>query len=329
MDTKKQIELLDMYFEGKASRNNIKKLAQELNSPDFGISYMEEQWGNAEPTMNAFVKERIFDNIKEEIKPQRRFKIRKWLQVAAVLIAVFSTSFSIYLVKTKDNLSDTVLTVEKGQKASIILPDGTKAWLNSGTTVTYGSQFNSSQRLVQLDGEAYFEVAHNKKSPFVVDCNGLKVKALGTAFNIKAYKTEETIQTALVNGKVEISDNIKKVILIPNQRLAYNRSNHKMQKSDEEDCERFSQWRNNQLFFESQAFADIVQTLERSYNVKFVFKSESLKKYKYTGTVGNTSIDSMLQLFSMTSPLQYQVEGNTIYLDENKSTKAIFDNMIK
>lgn len=329
MDTKKQKELLDMYFDGRASRNNMKKLAQELNTPGFGKTFMEEQWDNAEATMNAFVRERIFENIKEDIKPRRSYHFKKWLQAAAIIIAVVSTSLSVYLYYNEKMPADMTFKVEKGQKASMTLSDGTRVWLNSGTTVTYGKKFNDEERVVSLDGEAYFEVAHNAEAPFVVDCNGLYVRALGTSFNIKSYHDDQNIQTSLINGKVEISDKSKKLILTPNQSLSYNRYSHKMIKSDEDDCGQFAEWRNNQLYFDSQSFSDIVLTLERNYNVKFVFKSESLKKYRYTGTVGNTSIDSMLQLFSMTSPLVYHINGNTIYLDENPDTKAIFEDMIQ
>lgn len=317
-----------MYFEGKASRNNIKKLAQELNTPGFGKSFMEEQWENADSSMNAFVRERIFDSIKKDIKPERSFHIKRWLQIAAIIIAVVSTSLSVFLLYNEKLPADMSFTVEKGQKASMTLSDGTRVWLNSGTTVSYGKRFNKNERVVCLNGEAYFEVAHNPSAPFVVDCNGMLVKALGTAFNVKAYQTDRYIQTSLVHGKVEISDQVKRVILTPNQSLVYNRVDHKMMKVDEYDCLQFAGWRNNQLYFDSQSFADIVLTLERNYNVKFIFISESLKKYRYTGTVGNTSIDSMLQLFSMTSPLIYQIKGSTIYLDENPNTKAIFDDMI-
>lgn len=328
MESKKQKELLDTYFEGKVTRTNIKKLIQELNTPDFGKEFLEDTWENAESTMNPFVKERIFDCILEEVKPEKRINFRKVFQYAAVIIALLSTSLLVIQLAGNRNQSDMTFAVDKGQKATMTLSDGSKVWLNSGTELKYGKNFNEHERIIELNGEAYFEVAHNKKAPFIVKCHGLSVKALGTAFNIKAYEADELIQTSLVNGKVEISDQLNRTTLTPNQSLIYNRLSHRMNKENSEDCLQFAEWRNNKIFFNSQTFSEIAETLERNYNVKFIFKSETLKKYKYTGTVANTSINSMLQLFSMTSPLQYEMKGDTIYLNENKTTKAIFDEMI-
>lgn len=325
------IELLDRYFAGEATKEDAEQLLKLLENPEYGISEMEKIWGEATPEMNLIVRNRIFKNINKKINTNHSFPLKLWLRVAAILILFISTSLSGYLLykagKT-EIVADMLIKVEKGQKASVILPDGSKVWINSGSTLSYGRQFNSKERILNLDGEAYFEVAPNTDAPFIVNSNELHVRALGTAFNLKAYSEDRIFSTALLHGKVEVSDNNGKVYLTPNQKTEYDRVSRNFKKTDEDDCGLYTGWRNNQISFDSETFGNIAQTLERNYNVKFIFQSEKIRNYHYSGTIGNTSIDSMLQLFSMTSPLAYHIEGTTIYLSENKKMMPLYDNIL-
>jgi len=217
--------------------------------------------------------------------------------------------------------------VEKGQKASLILPDGSKVWINSGSTLTYGSRYNQKERIINLDGEAYFEVAPNKRAPFIVQSHGFSVKALGTAFDVKAYGEDKQFSTALVHGKVEVNDGNETLYLRPNQKIIYDRVARQMVKRDVEDSNIYASWRDNQLVFESETFENIALVLERNYNVKLVFESEFLKGCHYSGSLANTSLSSILQIFAVTSPLSYKIKDSVIYLSENTKMIPYYDDV--
>jgi len=155
------------------------------------------------------------------------------------------------------------------------------------------------------------------------------LKALGTAFDVKAYPEDKCFSAVLVHGKVEVGDDVHKIYLTPNQKVVYERLSKTILKTDIDDSRVYDAWRHNELVFESETFEDIAAALERSYNVKLVFELQSLRKYHYSGTLENTSLESLLQLFAMTSPLSYRVEGSTIYLFENKAMKSVYQKILR
>lgn len=332
MEKNNNIELLERYFEGKATKQEIEQLLNRMNQPDFEQEWMRDRWNETSFTMNPTVQKQIFENIKDVVAPKRVFNFRKWIAVAAAIAIMFTTSLSVYLYYQDSQgklLSDMKFQVEKGQKASLTLPDGSKVWINSGSTLTYGSRFNKQERIINLDGEAYFEVTPNKKAPFIVQSHGFSVKALGTAFDVKAYAEEKQISTVLVHGKVEVGDKNKKLYLTPNQKIVYDRTTQKMEKKTVEDSNIYADWRKNQLTFDSETFENIALALERNYNVKLIFESQSLKKYHYSGSLDNFSLESILHLFTLTSPLTYRIQGSDIYLSENKKKMSIYKDILK
>jgi len=321
MDKKSNIELLEQFFNGTITKQEVRHLLGQLDNADFESRWMENQWNKAPEMMNKTVQKQIMDNIKVDILPVRTFKWKQWLVVAASFLLVITTSLSGYLLydgQTRKLADDMTVTVEKGQKVALTLPDKSRVWVNSGSTLTYGSRFNKKERIIQLDGEAYFEVAKNKKAPFIVQSHGFSVEALGTAFDVKAYPDENQISTVLIHGKVEVGDELNKINLTPNQKVIYNRATKSLQKSDVTDGLASADWRFNKLTFDSETFEDIASVLERDYNVKVVFESQSLKKYRYSGSIGNTSLESLLQIFALTSPISYHLKDSVIYLKENK-----------
>lgn len=305
---------------------------EELKNVEFEKVWMQEKWDQSPEMMNKGVQKQIMDNIKAEILPTRTFKWKQWLVVAASLLLVFTTSLSAYLFHDGQNkklAGDMTVTVEKGQKVALTLPDKSRVWVNSGSTLIYGSRFNKKERIIQLDGEAYFEVAKNKNAPFIVESHGFSTEALGTAFDVKAYSDEKQISTVLIRGKVEVGDELNKINLSPNQKVIYNRENKSMQKSDIADGLIYADWRYNKLTFNSETFENIASVLERNYNVKFVFEAQSLKNYRYSGSISNTSLESLLQIFAMTSPISYRMKDSVIYMNENKRLMPFYKKILK
>lgn len=145
------------------------------------------------------------------------------MKVAAIFVLGFALHFFLNWQKTTHHELQHQIHVPTGQHVEIMLADGSKVWLNSGSTLTFPSKFNGKKRLVELDGEGFFEVKSDKEHPFIVSTSKYQVKAVGTSFNIYDYQDSPQFEAALLNGKVEVTTNAKKssvVILTPNQRAA-------------------------------------------------------------------------------------------------------------
>lgn len=212
----------------------------------------------------------------------------------SVVILLLLTTFSVYYYAMhQQTMQDMIVLVEKGQKVNLVLPDGSRVWGNSDSKLSYGSRFNRKERVLSLEGEAYFEVMPDKERPFIVETVDLTVRALGTSFNVKAYEYEKNVYTVLMTGKVEVKSSFEALVLQPNEGIVFNRQTGNMEKSSVEDAKDYINWRYNALTFKGKTFENIVLTLERYYNTRIVFESEALKKYRFTGTPGNTSLESL------------------------------------
>ena len=204
------------------------------------------------------------------------------------------------------------VVAERGHKSMVTLPDGTVVWLNSDSRLTYTSDYNSKVRDIFLDGEAYFDVAKNPDIPFVVDAGEVRVRALGTKFNVRAYHDEMSIRTTLVEGKVLASSGDDDVVLSPCQEAVYERRTGELSAADAPNADHLVPWRANEIYLDGMTLASVSRMLERMYNVDVVFSDSSVAGYTYTGLIRNSSLMNVLELISGTSPVKYRMNGNTI-----------------
>lgn len=130
-----------------------------------------------------------------------------------------------------DANTEVTMSVSNGQKADIILADGTKVYINSDSRIVYDNTYNKKTRMVSLEGEAYFEVAKDKEKPFIVKANGINVQALGTSFNIRAHKDDKSVAVILISGKVKVDDGRHEAYMKPNERLVCNLTNGQFEKA--------------------------------------------------------------------------------------------------
>lgn len=341
MEKTDYIQLFDKYLQKKASSEDVQVLIQWLKSEDSFQDWGDEEWEVASLNMDIKLQQKLLGEIKKNIigkektqisiKKNKHRKLYLWTaRIASAILLFLLTGFSVYYYAMEQlKMQDMIVSVEKGQKANIILPDGSKVWVNSDSKLVYGSRFTAKERILELEGEAYFEVAPDKNRPFIVETRDLSVKALGTSFDVKSYKEDNCVSTVLMTGKVEVWSENEKLYLEPNQRILFDKSTGKMEKSKVTDAAGFSSWMYNVLNFEEETFENIVRTLQRLYNTRIVFESESLKKYRFTGSPGNTSLESILQILSLTSPLSYEVKDSMIILRENKKEKAWYEKALK
>lgn len=335
------IQLFDKFLQKQASPEEVQMLILWLKNEGEFQDWADEQWNAVSFDIDTDLQQKLFGRIKEKIdrknntqaftKQGKSHKIYLWTaRVASIVILLLLTGLSTYYYAMNlQDMEDMIVLVERGQKANVILPDGSKVWVNSDSKLSYGNRFNRHERVLSLEGEAYFEVTPDKERPFIVETKDIAVRALGTSFNVKAYAEEKDVSTVLRTGKVEVTSGDDSLILSPNEKIVFNKQTGRMEKSTVDDAVDYINWKYNELTFNGETFENIVHTLERNYNTRIVFESESLKKYRFTGTPGNTSLESILQILSLTSPLSYEVRDSVIVLRENMSQKAYYERALK
>jgi transmembrane sensor len=256
----------------------------------------------------------------DEIKPRQRV----WWYAAAVLLVATCISFffltdnrsqpdSVVEVKeeiTMDHLEKQV--IPKGKRSLITLADGTTVWLNADTKLEYGKDFNTkATRDVYLKGEAFFDVAEDKDHPFIVHTQNVSIKVLGTSFNVKAYESDQKIETTLVKGKVivENRDRPETVKLTPNQRAVFNKKSRKLVIEENVGADDYTQWKNGVLNFEGQPIREILPVLERWFNVTIHTEQHASLDCEFTAKINNKSLEEVLELFKSSDTFSYRIEG--------------------
>ena len=200
-----------------------------------------------------------------------------------------------------------------GSQAKVVLPDGTHVWLNSGSSLEFPSSFeNFDLRKVSLNGEGYFEVTPDKSKAFIVNTSKLDVKVYGTSFSVNAYDSYDEMTIALVEGKIGVIDDRgtrekELVVLKPNEVASYNESQNEMILSTNESLERYTAWKDGRLIFYGDPIDVVVRRLEKWYNVKIVVADQKLSNYRFTATFIDESLEHVLQLLSLSSPLRYDI----------------------
>lgn len=328
MEKKDYIKLLNSFLKGETTESEEAVLfnwfGSEEAKQDIFASY-DGRWSSSSDELPLEMRNKILMRIKEEttmpeditVKPEpaKRFVFRNLYRYIAVaclfLLLGMGIPFAVSNLKT-----DFVVIAEEGQKSTVVLPDGTRVWLNSGSQLKYNNFYGWWSRTVSLEGEGYFEVHKNKRSDFIVQADKLAIKALGTEFNVRAYKEDGEIVTTLTKGKVSVNSGTDEILLLPNEQLAYKSRSDSFSEVKSCHAERFVLWKNNELYFDCETLEDIGKTLSRLYSVEVVFTSETAGKYTFCGAISNTNLVNVLECISLTAPIQYEMKNNTIYFSD-------------
>ena len=239
------------------------------------------------------------------------------LKVAASILLVATIGYSAYYFQTDNQELPVIASLEKstprGQKTTIVLLDGTKVKMNSGTHLKYEENPATGTRSVYLEGEAYFEVAKDANRPFTVYAGNIATTAIGTAFNVKAYKEQNTHAVYLVTGKVEINHlkNDIKISLEPGEGILYNNEKDELWKH-RLDYKSVMAWKRGSIIFEKAGLAEIVEELERWYGVDFIIKGKPRQPWKITVEFKNESLENVLNNIGYTTPFEYKINGDTV-----------------
>ena len=265
--------------------------------------------------------ERSLRQFKRRMHAGRRIPLRR-VAVRIAAVAVILLAGGVTTVSLSKRLAQplTVIT-HLGERSQVVLPDGTKVWLNSASSVEYVAPFFSRERRVKMDGEAYFEVQHDAQAPFVVSTNGLDIKVLGTRFNIRNDDNDHRITTVLLEGAVKAyasGDEKAAVRLRPSQQLVFDTRTGAMRLTDEPSADRSINWIDGRFCFEHDTFAEIVAELKRYYNVDIRFMDDALRSERFSGDFRvEDGIYHIMSVLQLTYKFTYKVVGNDIEIYPN------------
>ncbi len=252
--------------------------------------------------------EQSWNSISDQL---RRSKVRLLVTNALKYAAVIAVTLLLgYLVQTQftSNVPEQFAEVRvmPGQIGHVFLFDGTEVWLNSGSQLKYPNQFNTDNRDVYLDGEAFFKVTKNKKLPFHVKTGRVEVEVLGTSFNVSAYKEEQQFAVVLEEGSVKLNqaDGAEIARLIPGQMAEIDLSENQLNLK-EVDTSQYTNWKDGTLEFHGEELESVFQKLERWYNVEIQIEDPIVRNYQITGTVlRNKPIQQIIQAFEFLAPIR-------------------------
>ncbi|GAA4292363.1 FecR family protein [Aestuariibaculum suncheonense] len=220
---------------------------------------------------------------------------------------------------TLANIGYNTLHVPHGGIYSVVLPDGTRVWVNSASSIKYPEAFVGETREVELNGEAYFHVVKSNKK-FIVKTKTLDVTVLGTSFNVSAYDDDDFFATTLVEGKVQLtSEHLGEVILAPNQQGYYKKGLKDIQLNSKINVRNFTSWKDGKFYFEHEPLDNILRKLGRWYDFEVKFEDEKFKNIVFTGVARkDNELRSLMDMIAKTARIDYKAyknENNTIEIE--------------
>ena len=206
------------------------------------------------------------------------------------------------------------LEIPRGGEFCLTLSDGTRAWLNSETSIQYPVVFGAKERRVFIQGEAYFEVAKDAKKPFTVQFMSSSVTVFGTSFNIRAYPEEKQSQTTLAEGSVRIYSPGSSILLKPGEQAEVNALSGEMVKKEVE-VKTFTSWKDGRFVFEQEPLENIMRTLERWYDIRVIFRDEGAKRISLSGNLKRYGdFSQVMNMLQMTGDVRFELHGNDVYI---------------
>lgn len=244
------------------------------------------------------------------------YRISTYAATAIFAAAVTSAIFLISSDHEKENLVTRYVGGDGLEADMVVLPDGTRVSIGSKTSFSYDSRYGKSDRVVYLDGEAYFDVAKKKEKPFIVKTKEQSIEALGTKFNVSAYATDSLLTTTLVEGSVLLTTQhlSRPTVLKPDEQFVYNKNTYATSLR-KVDANQFVSWTTGYYYFPEQSLEAILYRLGHVYGVRFTVESETLNNRIFTGTFyRGQSIKDIMEIISLSIPIRYEIHNHHVII---------------
>ncbi len=354
--------LIGRYLSGGCSASESEQLITWINTSDENRRYFTQYkfiWlksGVENVKFSGNKWERLLIRIEQnENKSSQRDKdkIRRIFRLsgyaALILLLLGMVSLYFYFSKSQNTgkqLTENVINVPYGSKLLLTLPDNSKVWINSGSRLVYDNKFGIDNRNIRILGEAYFDVAKNPDLPFVVHAGEIDIRALGTAFNVKAYPEDHKVEATLVHGSIEVKKQgeRKQILLKPREKVTIINSELKQFSIEDEkleplkkietkgvketvkklkeevtidkkiNIEKETAWKDGKLIFESEPLESLSKAIMRKYDVTIEFSNIKLKNYKFSGTFRDMPLEQLLDAMKFSAPIDYEIKEKRILI---------------
>jgi len=336
------LRLLEKFFNKQCTPEEVAEVFRWFNDKDkksHTLSAIEDEWQHFESVdsprqakdVNAQLENIHHHLLNREVPSQavssqtvvRKSVFKSFgfaLRVAAIIVLAVLASISLQHTFPSDATVEQVAYVTKsnpaGQKTTIFLEDGSKVMLNAASTLTYPEHFTPAERRLQLEGEAFFEVAKDAERPFTVVAHGMATTALGTSFNIRAYEDENNISIALATGKVKVessetSAHAEVYQLLPGESLTYDIALEKYKKEPFDPKAQLA-WKDGIIYFHEASFQHVIDKLSRWYGVSFAIENQPEQSWKYTGEFSKENLENVLLSISYAKQFDFKIDDNTV-----------------
>ena len=314
-------------------------VGEEQDMLERGLQRLNKEVGDEREVLRAGGEVRVLKGFEDRggAGKVRRLPGRWWMAAAAVLVLAVAVGLLFHGQQRSSGIAGTApvqtghdkeITTRYGTRSFIELPDGSKLWLNAGSRVKYAEGFAGGQRELTLVGEAFFDVKHDPEHPFIIHTGKLDVKVLGTSFNVKAYPNDGTIETTLINGKVEIDlpgNSQAGIVMHPNEKIVIPVREAPVVQAGGGNVERRvvapdptyrtlieTSWVEDKLVFRNEDFSDVSRRLERWYNIHFSFEDKHYLHEKLTGYFKDQPIRNVMDALQISLGFHYRIDGDTI-----------------
>lgn len=250
-------------------------------------------------------------NKHKRVTVMRQKTIRLLAAAASVALLVLSGSLGLWVKARQSFLhfsgASTIVSTNFGDKAKIFLPDSSEVILNSGSNIQYDGGYNQKDRIVRLNGEAFFIVRTNPDKPFTVKLDEMVLYATGTRFNVLSYDNENRVETTLEDGELKVLiEGENPINLKSGQQVSYSKQLEKVKILDV-NAETYSSWIENKLQLNDTPFEEALRKIARKYNVTFEISNKELLDLKYTATYIDESIEEVMEMLRMILPITYKI----------------------
>lgn len=239
---------------------------------------------------------------------------KNWAVAASL---VFLIGLSLFFYQSASAVENRQYATKLGERSKITLSDGTQIWLNAGSLLKYPKDFKGDTREVYLTGEAFFDVAKDKKHPFIIHTDKMDTKVLGTSFNVQAYPDQTTQEVSVLTGRVNVKSTVteENVYVTPGQKVVFKSKNNKLQAFKDIPMNSISLWRKNIIVFEDTPLTEVVATINRNYNVAIEIKNKNLNTLKINGYFKDLSADQVVALVCNIINASYKLDAGVYKIE--------------
>ena len=349
MKNDKHLELIINYLEGRTSTQdevNLNKWIQADSKNKHTFDQIKKIWNTPGNNLPKADVEKAWIDVKERIEaeaPSQDFPSDKilefdspkgnpfWqnvmstrlLKIAAVVLILFISSYFLFIRQAGMN----EIVVGNSQKTEITLTDGTLVTLDAGSKFRYPKDFKSDKREVFLNGEGYFEVAHDNNKPFIIHANEALVKVLGTKFNVRAWRDEKKVVVAVAEGKVSLrpknESEPEEEVIITKGQVCVMKENESPSEAKETNIDDYLSWQDREVYFKNVPLQEVLDQLERWYDAEIQLSDESYALNQVTIFIEKKPIEEILDVIALMNNLQYKQDGKKIIFSPHEIEKPL------